>query len=338
MNTQKNLIILFLLCCTIACNNDKEHFSNSSKFSNQESIEPSVCFIEEDLNIVDFIELENFYVVQNDVETENNQLFVYNKSNKKFLYSFAMRGHGHDETIAMDMIQNARGDTIEIIDQAKYKTFRYCVTPDKAILINSKIIKYNNSGPLQEVYRVNDSILIFNTLDGKICTYNDSTSRVVYEYDICKKMGLERTDRESYNFHFAYNDTKLCVGFRHINSLVIGEVTQDAQIKFNGFDNVLQKLKDIDKEVIYYAYVSMNNKNIMGQFMGYAPGFIQKVASNYKMFSPKFELEIYSPNLVPQKHIVLKSDVLRCKLSTNNNIVLSWNPLAPKENILHFKY
>ena len=337
MNILKNIIVLLYLFCMIACNNNKK-ISNSIKFANKESVEPSVCFIEGSPNIVDIVELKDFYIVQNDAEMQNDQLYVYNRSDNKFLYSFAKRGHGHDETVAADMIQNAKGDTIELIDQARYKIFRYHVTPEKAVFLNSKIIKHENVGPLQEVCRINDSIIIFNTLDGRICTYNDSALKVICEYDVCKEMGLERKDRELYDFHFAYNNWKLCIGFRHINALVVGDVSPDGQIKLNGLGNILKKTKDIDKEVIYYTYVSMNNRNIMGQFMGYAPGFVKKIASNYKMYSPKFELEIYSQNLVPIRHFVLKSDVLRCKLSTKDNMVLSWNPLASKENMVHFKY
>ena len=76
----------------------------------------------------------------------------------------AVKGHGPNEVIALDMLQNPHGDTLEIIDQAKYKVFKYLLRNDKATLIGVNNLKMKAAGPLQEIYRHNDSILVFNTL------------------------------------------------------------------------------------------------------------------------------------------------------------------------------
>lgn len=330
--------IVWCLLCIVACNENSSHITNCSNFDCSETVEIEPTFIDGCTNTIDIVQLDNFYVIQSDVKMQNNQLSVFRKSDNKCLFSFAMRGHGHDETVAMDMIQNAEGDTLEIIDQARYKILRYLITTEKAVLLSSKIINYDNAGPLQEVYRVNDSIIIFNTLEGKLCTYNDSLSRVVCEYDLCEKMKVNRKESESINFHYAYHNGKLCLGFRHINALLIGEVTDEAQIILHGVDNIIKTTEDIDKNMCYYAYVDMNDMNIMGQFMGYAPGFIKKMASNYNLYSPKFEIELYSHDLTPQKHLVMKSDVLRCKLMPEDKVIFSWCPMESKENIAFHHY
>lgn len=89
-----------------------------------------------------------------------------------------MKGHGPNEVIALDMLQNPHGDTLEIIDQAKYKVFKYLLRNDKATLIGVNNLKMKAAGPLQEIYRHNDSILVFNTLDGRLQTYNDKNARL----------------------------------------------------------------------------------------------------------------------------------------------------------------
>lgn len=82
----------------------------------------------------------------------------------------------------------------------------------------------------------------------------------------------------------------------------------------------------------------MNGNNIIAQYMGYSLGFVKKMASNYNLFSPQFEIEIYTTDLKPYKHVMVDTDILRCKLSDGGNSFYSWNPLDVKGNILVFKY
>ena len=52
----------------------------------------------------------------------------------------------------------------------------------------------------------------------------------------------------------------------------------------------------------------------------------------------KFEIEIYTTKLMPYAHLVPKSDFLRCKLTSKDHCIYSWNPLEDKENILKFHF
>ncbi len=110
-------------------------------------------------------------------------------------YAFAVKGHGPNEVIALDMLQNPHGDTLEIIDQAKYKVFKYLLRNDKATLIGVNNLKMKAAGPLQEIY----DIMILsssNTLDGRLQTYNDKKCASVFIYDFRDSLGIDAKHRD----------------------------------------------------------------------------------------------------------------------------------------------
>ena len=330
----KYIILLLYVLVLFSCNNKDSHISNVSNFKVAKTIDPTISYIDSCNNQVDIVLTNKYYIIQSEVKGNQNQLYVYDKKNNNFLYSFAMKGHGNMETIAMDMIQTPKGDTLEIIDQAKYKIMKYCLKADKAELLSSKILKYENVGPLQEVYRLNDSIIVFNTLNNILCVYNDVSNKVVSEYNVSDSIGT--TDKDIANFHFALHDKELCIGFRHINAIVLGKIGNDGKIVIDNLEKVRKLARKADNSMLYYVYVNMNKKNIVAQYMGYAPGFIKKMATNYNMYAPKFELEIYSTSLVPLKHITLSTDMLRCKTEMCGKKAYTWNPLELKTNIIQF--
>lgn len=123
------LIFIFMNCCMlISCDNSRDKESNIAKFQQKVEIKPSVTYIDNASKQLDLVLMDKYYVVQNDVEAHQKQLSVYDKVTNKYLYGFAIKGHGKNETMAMDMVQNPNGDTLEIIDQAKYKILKYKVT------------------------------------------------------------------------------------------------------------------------------------------------------------------------------------------------------------------
>lgn len=332
----KLCIVLICSLWFVACRHDGR-VSNSAKFTNIKHVTPKQTVINGHGVLNDILYLENYYLIHNDIKQEGNQLSVYDKRTNKFLYSFAAKGHGENETIAMDMIQTYHGDTLEIIDQAKYKIIKYVIGRKQANMLNKKFLSFANSGPLQEVYRLNDSILIFSTLDARLITYNDSKNKIVSECNFCDSLGIPRELNEQVKFHFSCFNNQLCIGFRHINSILIGNV-DNGIIKIPELKNLEEQARVADVEMIYYVYVDISENFVLGQYMGYKPGFIEKVAGNYSSYSPKFELEVYTKDLKAYQHIQTTTDVLRCKLSKDSNEIYSWNPLASESNIVRVSF
>lgn len=331
------LIAFFCILLNTSCSRSSGKESNLEIFHLKKTLSPKVQYLEGSSKQIDLLFLEHYYIIQSEVKAGQKQLAVYDLKSNEYLYSFVAKGHGQNEVIALDMFQNSKGDTLEIIDQAKYKTFMYKVGRKHASLLKTNYLKLPSVGPLQEVYRHNDSVIVFNTLDGKLQTYNEDRNKIIFVYDICDSLGVESKDRGLISYNFAYFKNSLCIGFRHINALLKGEVKEHGKVIISDINKVKKQLSKSDVKKYYYSYVDMNDGVILAQFMGYEMDFISK-AESFVKFSPKFEIEIYSLNLNPKIHIVSQNDMLRCKLSKTRNCFYSWDPLDAKENISIYNY
>lgn len=280
--------------------------------------------------------MDDYYIVQNEVEAHQKQLAVYDKVSLEYLYSFVAKGHGNEEIIALDMLQTPKGDTLEVIDQAKYKIFKYRIGKEKAELLGVSFLKMQAIGPLQEIYRKNDSVIVFNALDGTLRSYDMRRDKQIFIYDVCDSLGIGPDQKDHADFHFVLHGNKLCLGFRRINALVSGKIDDQGVIEIPGINEVRKEMEESD-ERFYYLFVDMNDDYILAQYMGYNPGFVSKVAP-FKRFNPKFDVEIYASDLAPCKHIVTGSNILRCKLAREGRSFYSWDVMSDKSNLLRFTF
>ena len=327
-----NLIILILS----SCGKNKDHVSNSDLFQSRDTLKPIVKYLDGSSKMMDIVTMDNYYIVLNEVEAHEAQLAVYDKKTLKYLYSFIEKGHGNNEVIALEMLQNPKGDTLEVIDQAKYKIIKYQIGRDKAKILGDLFLDIPNVGPLQEIYRLNDSVIVYNDLDETLNTVNTKNSKIISTYNVRDSLGLKEENKDVADFHFVFYDNKLCLGFRRINALTLGKVDDMGKIDIANMEDVKSKIDKSDDR-IYYWFVDMNHDYILAQYMGYNPGFISR-AANIKLFAPKYEMEIYSSNLKPYKHVIPKVDILRCKIAKNGRNIYSWNPMDDNSNILKFSY
>lgn len=342
MNNNYSIKSVFFFCGLLtalifaSCGKPKNHVSNRDMFQSRDTLNAVVKYLEGSSKMIDIVAMNDYYIVQNEVEAHEKQLAVYDKKTLKYLYSFIVKGHGNNEVIALDMLQNPKGDTLEVIDQAKYKIFKYQVGKDKAKLLGDLFLDIPTIGPLQEVYRLNDSVIIYNDLDWTLNTLNTKNNKIISTYNVCDSLGLEEENKDFADFHFAFYNNKLCLGFRHINALTLGKVDDMGKIDIANIKEIKSKIDKSD-ERIYYWFVDMNKNHILAQYMGYNPGFISRAAS-IKLFAPKYEMEIYSSNLKPYRHVIPKEDILRCKIAKDGRSIYSWDPMDDNSNILKFSY
>lgn len=336
---EKVYFFLFVmgLLINVSCNQSNNKVSNMDKFHDKDTLAPVVHYIDEATKQIDLVEMDNFYIIQNDVDAHQNQLDVYDNKTFKYLYGFAVKGHGNNEIMALDILQTPNGDTLEVIDQSKYKIVKYKITKNGAKIVNDLFLKLPTMGPLQEIYRQNDSIVIFSTLDRVLQTFNTRTNKAIFTYNVCDSLGIDIEHQNEADFHFVLHKNQLALGFRHINSLLLGKIDGQGRILIPKIKAIKQNIGAADTERYYYSYIDMNDKYIMAQYMGYKPSFVPKVA-NIKMFNPQFELEIYKSDMSPYKHIVPKSDILRCKLAKHGAKILSWDYMKPNGNIMLFNF
>lgn len=163
MKVQRYLPQLFVtfVCATFAsCQSADDKTESKYELDPKDFIVMEVE-IAEILKPIDMTLNENYLCLLHEEESEGEQIFVFNADNLNFLYKFAKRGPGPQETLALDFMKDLRGDSIDLIDQANYKKLTYVLTPDSARLVETKYLDLPHLGPLQESHWVNDSIMIF---------------------------------------------------------------------------------------------------------------------------------------------------------------------------------
>ena len=336
----KNNLLLFAVVLLVSCS-ESTKISNKDIFPESISLSPQKMEIEGDMNLVDIVFSDNYMILVNEEKSDGNQLFVYDKKAYSLLYSFLRHGHGANEGIAVDLVQNPTGDTIKVIDQAKYKILTYILMPDKAKLISEDYLKLEASGPLQEIYTHNDSLIVFFTLDNTIYSYNMKSGQVVdsfrFPHIFTSATGQERMNAES--FHLAYFNNKLCAGFNHINCLVNGHVDTDGQIAMDS-DKVKEQVTNIPareaSERMYYAFVDLNDSLIVAEYKGTKLSKLKRTLDNFLKLDFSFELECYSSNLMPKLHITPNGSILRCKIDKKDNLIYSWDPLSENLDLCIF--
>lgn len=296
--------------------------------------------LHEHIRPVDIVFSENYMIVQSDVKNDEKQLYVYDKNTHKFLFSFANRGNGHNETIAMDMVQNPEGDTLKLIDQARYKILTYVLTNDSAIFIDDDRIKMKSKGPLQEVYLHNDSVLLFYTLENIIYTYNTRQHKVIDEFifpDIHKDLSTE-DKMTCMSFHLAYFNGKMCVGFEHVNCLTTGYIDENNKIFIDTERVERHKGEPVDKDMMHYMYVDMDGDNIIAEYMGYEISLLSRFTKpELPLADLRFYIEQYDSRLNPKAFLAPVSDIFRVKLNSKDKSVYTWNPLDKDEHLLKIK-
>ncbi len=232
--------------------------------------------------------------------------------------------------MALDMIQNPKGDTLKIIDQAKYKISTFLLNDDKAQLLSEEHLQLDNVGPLQEIYLHRDSILLFNTLEGSIMAYSCGSNRIVSEFKLpqMKSLTIEQ-QRKINDFHFGYYGGKICMGFRNMNLMLYGSVDDKNQIKIESEDQYQAQAKQFssdEKDMMYYSYVSMGKNYTMGQFLGYKFTFMSKLKGSVMDLDLKSFIEVYSVQMKPMLYLIPAEEFIRCKINPFDNDIYAWNP------------
>lgn len=117
MKVRISLQIFIALLCAIfpGCRSTED--KKASKYNMiPKPFETNEFKITEILKPIDMCLNENYICLLHDEESGGEQIFVYDAENLNYLYKFAKRGPGPEETLALDFVKNQRGDSIDLID------------------------------------------------------------------------------------------------------------------------------------------------------------------------------------------------------------------------------
>lgn len=305
-----------------------------------ESLQIKSLNIEEVLKPIDICMNDKYLCILNEMSENEDQIFVFDADNLDFLYKFAKKGNGPEETLALDMVKTFRGDTIYLIDQANYKILSYLLCKDEAKLLNINHLSIPSMGPLQETYWVNDSILIFNNNNGDLITYNNIQNYIVDQVNIGSILYDLPADaiNKVGSFHFSVQGKDIYIGLRFFNELFKFEISDSYHIQIPETIKISAKGIDFDNifnNTSYYSYVDANNKYLLTQYYGYKLLKLQPFPRNMGGRIFKYDLLIFDHNLNILHDYRVNIDILRAFLDVNRNRIYL---LEPNEDFDELKY
>lgn len=341
MKTNNILIIISFIsiCILYSCQNtgDKKESKYLKEYDN-----PTLKNFEinEVLKPLDIALNDNFLCVLSEENGEDGQIFVFDADNLDFLFKFARKGTGPEETLALDMVKTLRGDTIDLIDQANYRMLSYILSKHGADLIKTKHLDIPSMGPLQETYWINDSVLIFNTTNGDLITYNDNNDKIIDRINISSLIeGLDENDVNNFGkFNFAILDKEVVIGLRSINELF--KMRLDDEFHFIMPTDKTISVKDINLDdhydnYGYYSFVNSGKEYILAQYYGFKMKNLQPSLLNPSRRYLKYDLLLFDPDLNLLRKYRVDTDILRIFLDEKRKRIYY---LEAFEDFDHLRY
>ncbi|MDR1981036.1 MAG: hypothetical protein LBQ39_05365 [Tannerellaceae bacterium] len=300
-------------------------------------LKPEKIKINEVLKPGAIVLLEDFLIVQNEYNPKEDCFFVYTRDKIKFCYSFGSLGQsGTDyEYIAPRVIQNNSGNIFTVFDQSTRSIYYYDMMPDRVVFKKKERIndKDETRFPLQEISFVNDSILLFTTLFGDICSYNIAADSIIdrkhFVTGLKEELGANHPiDYEG--FQFSNKGNRIVIGFMFINKVITGELDHHYYMRFNQ-EKITANVSDFDQDkysnTVYYMFMLSSDKYIYAQYMGLPFKVFQPFPLNLDGRNFKTLMEVYDWEMNKKALIDFNLDVLRFTMDEKNTCLYTWNPL-----------
>lgn len=323
------------LITLVSCNNGSTTVEPQRyNFSSTDNAVFEKVEINEIIKPLDFIPTQKYLIILHEAEFGEDQLYVYDLNSLKFLYSFAKKGSGPSETIALDVFRNSGNHNyVDLIDQSSYKRLRYELNDSDALLLQTSHLDLPNMGPLQETWWVNDSVIIFSTLERELLTFNIASDSIVDRFRIASLFNGVTDDtnvRSLCGFHFSVQENKLIIGLKSVNKLVTGRIYNN-KIEIIPQDEALFQLPENTNRV-YYTYVSQLDSLIIAQYYGRE---INKFLPKLGIRLPDFthELGIFNSKLEPRYNIIPNIQSPRFYADSKNRRIICWDQKSDFEYI-----
>lgn len=197
-------------------------------------------------------------------------------------------------------------------------------------------------GPLQESYWVNDSIMIFNTLDGDLLTYNDKNNYIIDRVKISDIVEGIPTDRAKklgdFNFSIVNND--VFVGFRFFNDIFKFKLADG--FKFKRENKLPLSPENINENNIYdnygyYSFIEAGDKYVLAQYYGHRLKLLQPFPVNMGGRNLKYDLILLDTDLNPICIYKPETDILRVFLDTNKERIYYWDAFEDFDKLKFIK-
>lgn len=286
--------------------------------------------ISEILKPIDIAINDNYICILHEEKQQGEQIYVFDADNLEFKYKFARRGLGPEETIALDIVKTLKGDTIDLIDQSNRKKLTYLLTETKPQLIKESHISIPQVGPLQEVYWLSDSILIFNTVEGDIITYNDNENTIIDSINIYSLItGIDDNLRKQIGtFHYSLLNNEVIVGFRFFKRLLRIPLEDDYIFDFSQakhFSGNEINADNFNDNYAFFSYLASNNNFVVAQYYGKTLKSLRPFPFNINGQDLNYDIIIFDSNLNLLHNYDTGMPILRVFLDDKRDRVFFWN-------------
>jgi hypothetical protein len=329
MKFNKYILIILSLAILCSCGSSEQRTDSKFNVSTEESIIQSIK-IDQILKPLDIAIGDDYLCILHDETSNEEQIYVYDAENLDFKYKFARKGLGPKETIALDMVKTLRGDTLDIVDQANHKRLTYLLTDNGPSFLEESTILIPNKGPLQELYWVNDSTLIFNTTMGDLITYNTNRDAIIDQINISDNIDCHDDDykRTISSFHFSVQNNNVIVGMRNFNVMYKIRLNKSCQFDRKDIPNLSSDGLNLDNmydNVVYYVYINTGSNFILAQYYGLKMKSLQPFPVNLGKRIFRYELILLDSQLKPIKKYCPNVDIVRVFLDEKRQRIYFWD-------------
>lgn len=289
----------------------------------------------------------DFLIIQNERIPEAPCFYVYALDSLEYLFSFGSLGGSEEEFVAPRIIfQDKDNALFSVFDQRTRDVKMYDIT-DKGASLKIGNIKVNEPTgyPLQELAFLNDSILLYLTVDNYLVSYNITGGNIIDSTSF--ETGLESILGDKYNqsidfFHFFNHNNKIVMGHNFIDKLSLNECADDGifkhkllSLKGNKPYNITNKLYE---NVCQYTYVNSTSDWIFAQYSGYKFKALQPFPINMGKRHFDFLMEVYDWDLNPKAQLEFDNDILRFVIDEDRKRIITWDPLKDFDYLLIYNY
>lgn len=329
MKSALKILLIVALAMLCGCGTSEQRAESKFNVSAEESIIHSKP-IDQILKPLDIAIGENYLCILHEEESSGEQVYVFDAENLNFKYKFARKGSGPKETLALDMVKTLRGDTLDLVDQAKYKRLTYLLSDDSPRFLAESTILLPSMGPLEELYWLNDSTLIFNTNMSDLVTYNTNKETIIDQIKLSDYVDCEDDDYKPKiaSFHFSVQNGSVIVGMRNFNELFKIRLNQSCQFERNDIPKLSTQginLDNVYDNTAYYAFINSGDKFVVAQFYGLKIKCLQPFPMNLGERIFKYELILFNAQLKPIKKYCPNVDIVRAFLDEHRRRIYFWD-------------
>ncbi len=339
------IIILTIVFSVISCDRGRRA---DRLLEAARCIEADTVKISAILHINNIIKLEDYIVLQNGSDGVDDFYFVYSIPELEFLYSFARRGRGPEESMMPSVIKNTPGNILGFRDHGNDKLVYYRVTDTSAELVYRDIFRSpDNDRFFWELNRMGDSLYLvkhqgykrgMTELWSSVSGRKDSIHNTFYT--LPWKLGHDYyTVFDDYMISSSGN--RFARSYFMIDRIEFGEV-KDGRIcmvsstgaesapRFHLYGDDTDTEFSIDRNTIYYENMYACRDNIYALYSG------RRLDETEKRHSSIVEIYSWDGRLV--EILSLEVPVAYIAVDEENRIIYGVNPELSDEYILIYRY